>query len=213
MENKNKNTETRMIPYGIDFKKIPKKEPMSKAIVPANTSRAIQSTKPRSYECSYFAQPIQSLPPKPLLIKDAPPKGPLVKVPAGTKILPPKPDEVLMGVKTNKSGEVTCAKYLQGGRTSIEGIRASSSKIKIIPPTEAPKRTFAASEAPRKRRKTVADLEKELEAQRETIVALEVSDRIQNSTIRRNHEDIKELRKVNETLMKKIEILELFMEF
>jgi hypothetical protein len=208
----NKNTKTRMIPYGVDFDKIPKEEPMSKAIITANTSRTIQPTKPHSYECSYFAQPIQSLP-QPLLIKDAPTKGPFVKVPAGTKILSPKSNEVLMGVKTNKSGEVICAKYSKKKRTTIEGVRASSSKIKIIPPAEAPKRSLAASEAPRKRRKTVADLEKELEALRETVIALELSNRIQDGTIRRNHEDIRDLRKANEALEKKIEILELFMDF
>jgi hypothetical protein len=38
-------------------------------------------------------------------------------------LLPPKPNEVLMGLKTNKFGDVTCMKYRSTTpRTSFEGV-------------------------------------------------------------------------------------------
>jgi hypothetical protein len=98
------------------------------------------------------------------LLEDAPLKGPVVKLPAGTKILPPKHSKTLVGVKTNKSGEIVCAKYNTGECTYFEGVCAHPSKVKFLMLKDAPKHALAASEAPHKRRKTVADLEKELEA-------------------------------------------------
>jgi hypothetical protein len=67
-------------------------------------------------------------------------------------------------VKKNRSGEIVCAKYTTGERPYFKGIHAHPSKVKFIPPKEAPKRALAASGAPPKRRKTIADLEKELQA-------------------------------------------------
>jgi len=106
------------------------------------------------------------------MLEGAPPKGPIVKLPEGTKILPPKPNETLLGVKRNKSGEIICAKYTMGDRPYFEGVRAHPTKVKFVPPKEVSKQTLAAFEAP-KRRKTVADLEKELRKQGETISSLE----------------------------------------
>jgi hypothetical protein len=101
---------------------------------------------------------------QPLLLKDASPKGPVVKLPAGTKILPSKHNETLVGVKTNKSGEIICAKYNTGEHTYFKGVHAHRSKVKFLPSKDAPKHALDASEAPHKHHKTVDDLEKELEA-------------------------------------------------
>jgi hypothetical protein len=93
----------------------------------------------------------------------------------GTKVLPPKPNETVLGVKKNRSGEIVCPKYTTRERPYFEGVRAHPSKVKFIPPKEAPKRALAASEVPPKCRKTVADLEKELQAKREVTTSLEYS--------------------------------------
>jgi hypothetical protein len=155
-----------MVPYGIDLNSIPKEDSDSKALNPVSNALPLTAIppKPRSYGQSYFAQLVLTAPPQPLLLEDAPPKGPVVKLPAGTKLLPLKHNETLVDVKTNKSGEIVCAKYSTGDRTYFEGVRAHPSKVKFLPPKDAPKRTLAASETPRKRHRTVADLEKEFEA-------------------------------------------------
>ena len=52
-------------------------------------------------------------------------------------LLPPKGHEVLTGVKTNKFGDVTCAKYKSvTPRTTIDGIRAMPDQIKVVPLNE-----------------------------------------------------------------------------
>ena len=67
-----------------------------------------------------------------------------------------------MSVKTNKFGEVTCAKYTMATpRVAFNGVRAAPGQIKIIPPKETPKR-FA-----------LAPLEREEKRQRMIMVALE----------------------------------------
>jgi hypothetical protein len=71
---------------------------------------------------------------------------------------------MLVGVKTNKKGEIVYAKYSTGEHTYFEGVRAHPSKVKFLPPEEAPKHALAKAEAQRKRHKTLADLEKLLEA-------------------------------------------------
>jgi len=104
------------------------------------------------------------------LLEYAPPKGPIIKLPAGTKILLLKHNETLVGVKTNKSDKIVCAKYNTGERTYC--------KVKFMPPKDAPKRTLAASETPHKRHRTIANLDKEFEAQHATISSIEASLRL-----------------------------------
>jgi hypothetical protein len=60
----------------------------------------------KTYGQSYYAQARQHTLPVPqerLLLKDAP-KGSMVAVPKNTKLLPPRPNERIVGVKTNKLG-------------------------------------------------------------------------------------------------------------
>ena len=87
--------------------------------------------------------------------------------------MPPKCNKKLLGVKTNKKGEVVCAKYTTSERTYFEGVHAQPSKVKFIPPKEALKFIMATTETLQKRRKTMADLEKELAEQRTIIASLE----------------------------------------
>ena len=58
-----------------------------------------------------------------------------------------------MSVKTNKFGEVTCAKYTMATpRVAFNGVRATPGQIKIIPPKETMKRpTLAPLEREEKR--------------------------------------------------------------
>ena len=59
----------------------------------------------------------------------------MIKVMKEINLLPPKGHEVLIGVKTNKFGDVTCAKYkLVTARTTIDGVRAMPEQIKVVPP-------------------------------------------------------------------------------
>jgi hypothetical protein len=83
------------------------------------------------------------LPPTPehLFLKDAPPKGPIVRLPQDVKLLPLKANETLIGVKLDKLGQVICAKYTTGTpHPTIDGVRAHPTKVKFIPPKEVPKR-------------------------------------------------------------------------
>jgi septal ring factor EnvC (AmiA/AmiB activator) len=113
-----------------------------------------------------------------------------------------------VGVKTNKSGEIVCAKYNTRERTYFKGIHAHPSKVKFLPPKDAPKRALAAFEAPRKRRKTVADLEKELEAQRATITSMEASLRLHRRCIIHTNEKLEDVKKDNKKLYKHVSALE-----
>jgi hypothetical protein len=134
-----------IIPHGMDLNQIPVdnslaivpvEDPLPLAIIPP---KRLVPAKPRSYEQPYFAQVHATTlpsPPEHLFLKDAPPKGPIIKVPIDTKLLPPKDNEVLTRVKTDKLGQIICAKY--SSRLTIEGICAHPSKVKFLPPKEAP---------------------------------------------------------------------------
>jgi hypothetical protein len=199
-----------MVPYGIDLNSIPKENPDSKALIPVSDALPLTAIppKPRSYGQSYFAQSVLAAPRHPLLLKDASPKGPVIKLPMGTKILPPKHNETLVGVKTNKSGKIVCTKYSTGERTYFKGVHAHPSKVKFLPPKDAPKHALVASEAPRKRRKTVADLEKELEAQCATITSMEASLHLNSRCIIHTNEKLEDVKKDNKKLDKHVSALE-----
>jgi hypothetical protein len=67
-------------------------------------------------------------------------------VPADTKLLSPKDNEVLTRVKTDKLGQIICTKY--SSHPTIEGTCAHPSKVKFLPPKEAPNKAL-----PQERRK------------------------------------------------------------
>jgi hypothetical protein len=76
-------------------------------VVPPKALAIVPPT--RSYEHAYYAQvrrPILPSPPTKLLLKDAP-KDKKVTVMQGTKVLPPKDNERVVNVKTNKFKDVT----------------------------------------------------------------------------------------------------------
>jgi len=82
----------------------------------------------RSSAQPYHAQPVLTTPPQPLLLKGpSAKKETTIKVPAGTRILPPRPNERVVGVKTNQNGEISSIRYTtEEERPYFEGIRAAS---------------------------------------------------------------------------------------
>ena len=112
-----------IIPFGTNPRKPPPVDE-SLAIIPVGEHLPLAIVPPkhvalvpprRSYEQSYYAQVHQpSLPPlqERLLLKDKPQqmKDLMIQVPKDIKLLPPRPNEMLMSVKTNKFRDVTCAK-------------------------------------------------------------------------------------------------------
>ena len=79
-----------VVPY--DLNKKPKEDHDDYALVPANTERQLAALPSRqcSSTQSYYAQPVLTPLPQPLLLKGpSAKKEATVKVPAGTRILPP----------------------------------------------------------------------------------------------------------------------------
>jgi hypothetical protein len=145
-----------IIPFGVDLNKLPPREdslvivlveePLPLAIIPP---KQVATVSPRrSNEQAYYGQVRQPTLPPPqdrLLLKDAP-KGSKIVVLKDINLLPPRPNEMLVGVKTNNLGEVTCVKYTTATpRVSLDGIQAAPSQVRFIPPREAPKRSAPAS--------------------------------------------------------------------
>ena len=81
-------------------------------------------------------------------------------MPAGTRILPPRPNERVVGVKTNWSGEISSIRYtMEEERPYFEGIRAA--KVRFIPPP--------------KRRKTIVDIDEDVRRLDRVIIDLQSS--------------------------------------
>jgi len=132
-------------------------------------------SRERSSTKSYYAQPVLTAPPQPLLLKGPSAKQEaIVKVPAGTRVLLPKPNERVVGVKTNMSGEISSVCYTtEEERPYFERIRAA--KVCFIPPKEAPKHALNSFETPPKRRKTIASLDKEVHGTDKLMMELQSS--------------------------------------
>jgi hypothetical protein len=122
-----------IIPFEVDLNKlspredslaiIPIMEPLPLAIIPPKQVATVPPK--RSYEQAYYTQVYQPmLPPLQdrLLLKDTM-KGPKIAIPKDVKLLPPRPNEMPVGVKTNKLGEISCVKYTTATpRVSLDGI-------------------------------------------------------------------------------------------
>jgi len=162
-----------VVPY--DLNKKPKEDNDDYALVPANTERqlAVMPSHQRSSTQSYYAQPVLTAPPQPLLLKGpSTKKEATVKVPADTRILPPRPNERVVGVKTNRSGEISSVRYTtEEEKPYFEGVRAA--KVCSIPPKEAPKHALNNLETPPKRRKTIADVDEDVRRLDKVIIELQ----------------------------------------
>ena len=97
-----------------------------------------------------------------------------ISTPAGTRILPPRPNERVVRVKTNRSGEISSIRYTTAEeRPCFEGVKAP--KVRFIPPKEAPKHGLNALETPPKRRKTIADVDEDVHRLDKVIIELQSS--------------------------------------
>ena len=164
-----------VVPFNLNME--PVEDPDARALVPANTERQLEAMplRQRSSAQSYHAQPVLTAPPQPLLLKGPSSKTKTtIKVPIGTRILPPRPNERVVGVKTNRSGEISSIRYTtEEERPYFEGIRAS--KVRFIPPKAAPKHSLNAFETPPKRRKTIMDIDEEVRRLDRIIIDLQSS--------------------------------------
>ena len=100
----------------------------------------------------------------------------LIKVTKKINLLPPKGHEVLIGVKTNKFGDITCAKYKSvTPRTIIDGVRAMPDQIKVVSPKENKRKAPSPPipEAKKHPRMTIALLEEKIEDLFDVIYTLE----------------------------------------
>jgi len=118
---------------------------------------------------------VLTAPPQPLLLKGpSAKKEAIVKVPVGTRILPPRPNERVVGVKTNWSSKISSVRYTtEEERPYFEGVRAA--KVRFSPPKTAPKYALNALETPPKRRKTIADVDEDVRRLDKVIIELQSS--------------------------------------
>jgi len=94
------------------------------------------------------------------------------RVSAGTRILPPRPNERVVRVKTNRSGEISSIRYTtEEERPYFGEVRAA--KVRFIPPKEAPKHALNALETPPKRRKTIPDVDEDVRRLDKVIIELQ----------------------------------------
>ena len=87
-------------------------------------------------------------------------------MPNEINLLPPWVNETLTGVKTNKFGDVTCAKYKSvTPRLTINGVHAALEKVKIVLPKEKKKRAATATKEndEKHQRMTVAMLQDKIQ--------------------------------------------------
>ena len=95
----------------------------------------------------------------------------LFKVTKEINHLPPKDHEVLTRLKTNKFGDITCAKYQSvTPRTIVDGVRALPDQIKVVPLKERKRKAPSPPEHPRM---TIALLEKKIEDLSDVVYTLE----------------------------------------
>ena len=100
----------------------------------------------------------------------------MIKVMKEINLLPLKGHEVLIGVKTNKFGDVTCAKYKSVTPcTTIDGVRAMPDQIKVVPPKEKKRKTPSTLLENKEQHPwmTIALLEKKIEDLSDAIYTLE----------------------------------------
>jgi hypothetical protein len=128
-----------IIPYGVE-------DAIPLSTIPLREITPIPS---QSYFSLAIHHPaIAPLPPC-LLLQDKPHQleAPKIKVPKEVNFLPPRVNEMLTGVKTNKFRDVTYAKYKSiTPRVAIDGVRAAPEQVKIVPPKEKEKAPPTAQE-------------------------------------------------------------------
>ena len=129
-------TNKEIVPYGFDPRK--KLDALALTVAPIEVTPILSS---QSYFTQVIRCPVMIAPPPPhLLLKDKPHQPdapPPIKVMKEINLLPLRANEVLNKVKTNKFGDITCAKYKSvTPHTIIDGVQAMPDQIKIVRPKE-----------------------------------------------------------------------------
>jgi hypothetical protein len=94
-------------------------------------------------------------------------------VPKEFILLPPRPDEMLTVLKTNKFCDVTYMKYKKTTlRVTLDAIWAMPEKIKVVPPKKRPSSSSESSE-PKRQKTTLATLEKKMEELEQKITRIQ----------------------------------------
>jgi hypothetical protein len=125
-------------------------------------------------------------------------------VPADTKLLPLKDNEVLTRVKMDKLGQIICAKY--SSHPTIEGIRAHPSKVKFLPPKEALQKA-PPQERRKRQRTTVASLEEQVKFLAELVKSLDKDHKLVSRSMTTTNERIDLERIERKKLEAKVESL------
>ena len=125
-----------ILPYGFDSSKKP--DALALTVAPLEVTPICSS---QSYFAQAIRRPVMIAPPLPhLLLKDKPRQpdvSPPIKVMKEINLLPSRANEVLTRVKTNKFGDVICAKYKSVTlHTFIDGVHAMPDQIKVVSPKE-----------------------------------------------------------------------------
>jgi predicted RNase H-like nuclease (RuvC/YqgF family) len=108
----------------------------------------------------------------------------------------------------NNLGEVRCVKYTTATpRVSLEGIHASQSQVKFIPPREAPKRS---AHAPLEReakhpRTTIAMLETKVDTLTKAVTLITSTVHTLSRQMEMNMLEISNLKKENERLVREMD--------
>jgi hypothetical protein len=101
---------------------------------------------PQHYEQAYSVQDPSALPPPPTrLLLEGGTKGKQIAIPKGTLLLPPRDNEWLLSVQTDKKGKLVCVKY-STARPAIQGVRANPNEVyytEHTAPKPKPKRKIA----------------------------------------------------------------------
>ena len=168
----------KIVPYGFDLNKKPNMLVLS--VVPLEVTPICSS---QSYFAHAIRHPVLVPPPPCPLLEDKPRQQEprldiqkLIKVMKEINLLAPKGHEVLTRVKTNKFGDVTCAKYKSvTPRTIIDGVRAMPDQIKVVPLKDKKRKASSPPipEAEKHPRMTMALLEKKIKDLSNVIYILE----------------------------------------
>ena len=126
-----------IIPFGADLNKKP--DVLALTVVPPEVTPICSN---QSYYAQAIRRPLIAPPPSLLRLEGKPLQQELkldaqklFKVTKEINRLLSKDHEVLTGLKTNKFGDVTCAKYKSvTPRTTIDGVWAMPNQIKVVPP-------------------------------------------------------------------------------
>jgi hypothetical protein len=163
------------IPYEADLSKKP--DELTLTTIPLEVTPICSN---QSYYAQAVHRPLIALPPPLLRLEGTPlqqePKldtQKLFKIMKEINHLPLKDHEVLTGLKTNKFGDVTCAKYRSvTPRTIVDGVRAMPEQIKVVPPRKW-KASPPIPKVEKRPRMTIALLEKKIKDRSNVIYTLE----------------------------------------